>query len=321
MSRAGPGGPVRLRGSWSGDRPGASPWSEPPGDDPLGVDADQGLGGTEGLGSAANLDGPRPPWAGAGQVVDHDGCPAGALDVAELFGLLQLMPGDVDGVQRGVVRPADRGDVGGAVGPDGRDPPEPPLAVQVGELGLAEDTPCLRHQRSLLGVADRAGGDVLASRTISSVPTVRCSNASTSRLCSSIPRPDSGAPSDAASTRVARATQAARAWRVSRSSPARASQAASPATTLARTIGPAVRSWGTPGPKAGWRTSIPKTSSLRAQTARAASTPRATAMGRAVGRCQSDPRVLPGDAAGSIEDAISSLQMGDTITYIGDDST
>src|SRR5215218_7011717 len=306
MSRAGPGGPVRLRGSWSGDRPGASPWSEPPGDDPLGVDADQGLGGTEGLGSAANLDGPRPPWAGAGQVVDHDGCPAGALDVAELFGLLQLMPGDVDGVQRGVVRPADRGDVGGAVGPDGRDPPEPPLAVQVGELGLAEDTPCLRHQRSLLGVADDAGGDVLASRMISSAPTVRCSNVSTSRLCSSIPRPDSGAPSDATSRRVARAIQAARAWRVSRSSRARVSQAASPAA----------RPWGTPGPNAGWRASTPKTSSLTPQTARAVSTPRATATGRAVGRRQSDFRVPPGDAAGSLEDAISSLQMGDIIIYI-----
>src|SRR5215213_2844946 len=321
MSRAGPGGPVRLRGSWSGDRPSASPWPKPPGDDPLGVDADQALRGTEGLGSAANLDGPRPPWADAGQIVDHDGCPPGALDVAELLGLLQPMPADVDGVQLGVVRPPDRGDVGGAVGPDGRDPPEPPLAVQVGQLGLAEDTACLRHQPFLLGVADRAGGAVLASSTISSAPTVRCSNVSTSRLPPSIPRPDSGAPSDAASTRVARATQAARAWRVSRSSTARASQAASRATRLATTTGPAVRSWGTPGPKAGWRTSTPKTSSLMPQTARAASTPRATARGRAVGRRHRDPRGPPGDRAGSSDDAISSLQMGATITYIGDDST
>src|SRR5829696_2026634 len=210
MSRAGPGGPVRLRGCWSGDRPCASPWPKPPGDDPLGVDADQDLRGTEGLGSAANLDGPRPPRADAGQIVDHDGCAAGALDVAELLGLLQPMPGDVDGVQRSVVRPPDRGDVGGAVGPDSRDPPEQPLAVQILKLGLAEDTSCLHHQ-PFLGLADRAGGDVLASRTISSVPTVRCSNASTSRLCPSIPRPDSGAPSDTISRRVARATQAARA--------------------------------------------------------------------------------------------------------------
>src|SRR5215213_8238283 len=321
MSRAGPGGPVRLRGSWSGDRPSASPWPKPPGDDPLGVDADQDLRGTERLGSAANLDGPRPPRADAGQVVDDDGCPAGALDVAELFGLLQLMPGDVDGVQRGVVRPADRGDVGGAVGPDGRDPPEQPLAVQILKLGLAEDTSCRCHQPFLLGVADRAGGDVLARRMISSAPTVRCSNVSTSRLCPSIPRPDSGAPSDTTSRRVARVTQAARAWRVSRSRTARASQAASPATRLATTIGPAARFWGSPGPKAGWRTSMPKTSSLMPQTARAASTPRATARGRAVGRRHSDPRVPPWDAAGSNDDAISSLQMGDTITYIGDDST
>src|SRR6266545_2897674 len=280
----------------------------PPGDDPLGVDADQRLRGMERLGSAANLDGARPPRAGAGEIVDDDRRAAGARDVAELLGLLQPMPGDVDRVQFGVVRPADRGDVGCAVSADGRDPPEKPLAVQVVELGLAEDTPCLRHQRSLLGMADRAGGDVLASSTISSAPTVRCSNVSTSRLCSSIPRPESGAPSDAASTRVASATQAARARWVSRSSTARASQAASPATRLVITTGPAVRSWGTPGPKAGWRTSTPKTSALRPQTARAASTASTTAMGRAVGRRHSDPRVAPGDAAGSLGDAISSLR-------------
>src|SRR5215207_5519818 len=307
-------GPLRLRGSRSGDRPRVLPWSEPPGDDPLGVDADQDLRGTEGLGSAANLDGPRPPGADAGQVVDHDRRPAGALDVAELLGLLQPMPGDVDGVQLGVVRPADRGDVGGAVGPDGRDPPEPPLAVQVGQLGLAEDAPWLRHHWSVLDVADDAGCDVLGSSTISSAPAVRCSSVSTSRLSPSIPRPDSGAPSDAASTRVARTTQAARAWRVSRSSMARASQAASPASRLATTIGPAVRSWGGPGPKAGCRTSTLKTSSLMPQTARAASTPSATATGRAVGRRHSDPRVRPGDPAGSLDDAISSLQIGDSST-------
>src|SRR5215218_9781579 len=171
MSRAGPGGPVRLRGCWSGDRPRVSPWPKPPGDDPLGVDADQDLRCAERLGSAANFDGPRPPRADAGKVVDDDGCAAGALDVAELLGLLQPMPSDVDRIQLGVVRPADRGDVGGAVGPDGRDPPEPPLAVQIVKLGLAENTPCLRHQPFLLGVADRAGGDVLASSTISSAPT------------------------------------------------------------------------------------------------------------------------------------------------------
>jgi hypothetical protein len=112
MSRAGPGGPVRLPGCWSGDRPRVLPWPKPPGDDPLGVDTDQDLRGTEGLGSAANLDGPRPPRANAGQIVDDDGCAAGARDVAELLGLLQLMPGDVDRVQLGVVRPTDRGDVG-----------------------------------------------------------------------------------------------------------------------------------------------------------------------------------------------------------------
>src|SRR5215213_8333961 len=33
-------GPVRLRGCWSGDRSRVLPWSEAPGDDPLGVDAD-----------------------------------------------------------------------------------------------------------------------------------------------------------------------------------------------------------------------------------------------------------------------------------------
>src|SRR6266545_4861891 len=273
----------------------------PPGDDPLGVDADQRLRGMERLGSAANLDGARPPRAGAGEIVDDDRRAAGARDVAELLGLLQPMPGDVDRVQFGVVRPADRGDVGCAVSADGRDPPEKPLAVQVVELGLAEDTPCLRHQRSLLGMADRAGRDVLASRTISSVPTVRCSNVSTSRLPLSIPRPDSGAPSDAASVSVARATQAARAWRVMRSSRARASQAARPATT----IGPAVRSWGTPVPNAGWRTSTLKTSSLTVQTARAVSTPSATVTGRAVWRRHSDPRAAPGDSVGSTDDAIS----------------
>src|SRR6266545_1634690 len=260
----------------------------PPGDDPLGVDADQRLRGMERLGSAANLDGARPPRAGAGEIVDDDRRAAGARDVAELLGLLQPMPGDVDRVQFGVVRPADRGDVGCAVSADGRDPPEKPLAVQVVELGLAEDTPCLRHQRSLLGMADRAGRDVLASRTISSVPTVRCSNVSTSRLPLSIPRPDSGAPSDAASVSVARASQAAR-----------------PATTLATTIGPAVRSWGTPVPNAGWRTSTLKTSSLTVQTARAVSTPSATVTGRAVWRHHSDPRAAPGDSVGSTDDAIS----------------
>jgi hypothetical protein len=60
------------------------------------------------------------------------------------------------------------------------------------------------------------------------------------------------------------------------------------------------------------------------QTARAASTPSATVTGRAAWRRHSDPRVVPeepADAADCLDDAISSLQIRDAITYMRDDST
>ena len=69
-----------------------------PHDDAFGMDADHRLRAAHGLGPAPDLDAARPPGTAAGEVVDDDRRPPVALDVAELLGLRQIEPADLDGV-------------------------------------------------------------------------------------------------------------------------------------------------------------------------------------------------------------------------------
>src|SRR5215472_16476875 len=111
---------------------------EAPGDDVLGVDADERVGAGDRLSVAADLDRSRRPWVDAGQVVDDDRGATAAFDVAELLGRLDVAAGDVDRVQLLVMQPAGRHDVGCSVSPDRRDPAELAFAVQIGELSVVE---------------------------------------------------------------------------------------------------------------------------------------------------------------------------------------
>jgi drug/metabolite transporter (DMT)-like permease len=126
------------------DRARAAAGLEPPADDALGMDADQRRGHRDRLAAPAHLDPPRMPRVDAREVVDHDRRPPAAGDVAELLGVLELVPADVDRVARRVVDPGDRDDVRRAVGADRREPPELPPAGQVPQLGLPEDAHAAR---------------------------------------------------------------------------------------------------------------------------------------------------------------------------------
>src|SRR5262245_41245965 len=102
---------------------------EAPSDDALGMDPDNRLWPIKRLGSTANLDSTRLP--GRQHIIDHDGCPTGALDVAELLGGCEIKTTDVDRVQLPIVRPADRHHVGCAIDPNRGDTGQAPLAVQI----------------------------------------------------------------------------------------------------------------------------------------------------------------------------------------------
>src|SRR5919106_5244964 len=104
---------------------------EPPGHDPLRVNADQRPLSADRLGAAAHLDPARSPGVCAGEVVDDDRGAAGALDVAELLRLFEVEPPDVDRVVLGVVAPADWNDVRSAVLADRRQAGEPALGDEV----------------------------------------------------------------------------------------------------------------------------------------------------------------------------------------------
>src|SRR4051794_11448352 len=79
-----------------GHRSRAATLLQPPADNPLGMDADQGRGEGDRLAPPADLDGPRTPGVRALQVVDDDRCSPRARDVAELLGPLELTAPDVD---------------------------------------------------------------------------------------------------------------------------------------------------------------------------------------------------------------------------------
>jgi hypothetical protein len=66
-----------------------------PGDDALGMDADQRLRPLDALGSSADLDHPRSPRVGGGEVIHHEGRPPRPGNVTELLGIGQVVPADV----------------------------------------------------------------------------------------------------------------------------------------------------------------------------------------------------------------------------------
>ncbi len=122
----------------------------------------------EGFGASADLDASWPPRRQ--HLVDDDRGAPGAGDVAELLGGGEAVPGDLDGLAVGPQRPPDRGDVRRPVRTDGRDPGQPPLALQVGQLGVGEHA---NDRPRFDDVQDRNG--------ISMAPTARCIRASRAR--------------------------------------------------------------------------------------------------------------------------------------------
>ena len=99
---------------------------EAPGHDARRVDADERCGRRDRFGCTPHLDTAGPRWVDAGEVVDHDGSAAAALEVAQLLGRGEVEAADVDGAEVGVEGEPDRRDVRGAVGADGGDAGEAP---------------------------------------------------------------------------------------------------------------------------------------------------------------------------------------------------
>jgi hypothetical protein len=127
----------------SGDRAGVAAADRlalyAPGDDSLGVDADQRSRLRDRLGVAADLDPPWPPGVSARQIVDHDRGAPRPLDVAVLLRTSEIVSADVDPIVLRVVGShPHRHDVGCAVRADGRKTGESPLPGHVLELGTGE---------------------------------------------------------------------------------------------------------------------------------------------------------------------------------------
>jgi hypothetical protein len=79
------------------------------------------------VGSTSDFDSTRPPRISAGEVIDHDGGAATALDVPILLRLGELLTPDVNSVVLVVVAPSDGRNMGGAVLPDSRQTAESTL--------------------------------------------------------------------------------------------------------------------------------------------------------------------------------------------------
>jgi hypothetical protein len=128
---------------------------DPPGHDALWVNADQRPRPADRLSAASHLYPARSPRTCAGEVVDDDGGAAGSFHVAKLPHLLEVETADVDRVVLGVVAPADRDDVWGAVLADGRQAAEGDEVVELGEqvveLGFAERTRDVSFRSAELG--------------------------------------------------------------------------------------------------------------------------------------------------------------------------
>lgn len=91
-----------------------------PGDDPLGMDANQRSRRLDRVGATTDLDSARAPGIGAGEVVDHQRRAPALLDVAELLGLCAVVAADLDRIELGVERPAYRYDLRRSVRADRR---------------------------------------------------------------------------------------------------------------------------------------------------------------------------------------------------------
>src|SRR6266571_2380911 len=102
-----------------------------PGNDSLGVDADQRLRFGDHLSASAYFDRARPERIDAGQVVDDDCGASTAGNITELLRLLKIATADFDGVVRGVVGPhANWDDVRSAVLAHGGDPRQLTLTTE-----------------------------------------------------------------------------------------------------------------------------------------------------------------------------------------------
>jgi hypothetical protein len=111
---------------------------ETPRGDPLGVDADDRVRSSDRFGRSSNLDRSGMPWVRARQVVDDNCCSSTSSNIAELLGLLELAPADVNRVLLAVVAKADGDDMRRPVVADRRDAGQAALACEVRELWLCE---------------------------------------------------------------------------------------------------------------------------------------------------------------------------------------
>ena len=116
----------------------APAFGEPPRHDPIRVDPDHRGGILNDLGVTADFDAAGSPRVHTLEVIDDNGGSPAALDVAILLGLLEQAAADIDGVALGVLAPAHGRHMGCAVGTDGGDPPQPRLAVEIGEFAVGE---------------------------------------------------------------------------------------------------------------------------------------------------------------------------------------
>src|SRR5262249_20110188 len=125
---------------------GAAGVVQSPRDDARGVNGDAWLGFGDGFGASPDLQAPGPPrWQ---HLVDDDGGAPGACGIPDPLAGPEVVAGDVDDVGVTVEGPSDRGDMGHAVGADGGDSGKPPLAPEVGQLGVSE----YGHDRSSFGM-------------------------------------------------------------------------------------------------------------------------------------------------------------------------
>src|SRR5690606_19211043 len=204
-----PGVPASVS-SHAASRPRAV-FTQPPRDDPLGVEADAGRFSVERLGPSPDLDPARLPWRE--HIIDDKRGAAGPCDVPVLLGRREVVAAHLDDLVTRHVRPPHGCDVWRAVRADRGHAGQPPFRRQVVELRVGEHAHRVLRARAGMSVAPTtmwSATSVIAAAVVAAAVT--------------------GMPSETSSTADAPTVHTARARRgLMRSSTARAAQPARPA--------------------------------------------------------------------------------------------